>query len=135
MFLHFFVSLLALAAIVQATAIPSPNILERRLVDIPLENRDAGGVFVCTDPNFAGQCTYFSPATIGTCVQIASATFFEQVTSFGPDQGASCQIFLDNNCEDCLDCKPPLQFPGTPNLSATNPPFDDHIQSFLCTPN
>jgi hypothetical protein len=44
MFLQFSVSLLALAAIVQATAIPSLNMLERRLADIPLEKRDAGGV-------------------------------------------------------------------------------------------
>ncbi len=46
MFLQFSVSLLALAAIVQATAIPSLNMLERRLADIPLEKRDAGGVSI-----------------------------------------------------------------------------------------
>jgi hypothetical protein len=44
MFFQIPISLLALAAIVQATAIPLPSTLERRLAAIPLEKRDAGGV-------------------------------------------------------------------------------------------
>ncbi|KAG8724283.1 hypothetical protein FRC12_022239 [Ceratobasidium sp. 428] len=58
----------------------------------------SGGVYFCTDANWAGQCLYVARFNSGQCVNFGNE-FNDKVTSFGPDPGLACLLY------DAWDCK------------------------------
>jgi hypothetical protein len=100
--------------------------------------------FVCTDINFGGVCTTFHGSS-GQCVNF-SAEFNDDITSFGPDTGQDCFIFvyayvictrhssffLPTEIPSDINCggtsAGPFRNPGVPDLSTIN--FNDKISSF-----
>ena len=53
-----------------------------------------GAVYVCTGPEFTGNCHYYTPTKQNDCF-----TMTEKVRSIGPDKGSYCVLFTTSNCE------------------------------------
>jgi hypothetical protein len=57
------------------------------------DNSEANSsVYVCTDANFGGECDNYA-VTLGECSNFPPA-FQYDISSFGPQEGTSCCIFL-----------------------------------------
>ncbi|KAK4184601.1 hypothetical protein QBC35DRAFT_517456 [Podospora australis] len=76
-----------------------------------------GNVYVCTGPNFTGNCEVLSLGTSGNCVPIPAPYAFN-VGSFGPDRGAICRLF-DTDHADCTGSGLAiLWYPGQSDLGS-----------------
>ncbi|KAJ7240800.1 hypothetical protein C8J57DRAFT_1036968, partial [Mycena rebaudengoi] len=53
-----------------------------------VENPPMGGIFACNQLNWQGHCAY-AVQPLDTCIQLNSA-WNNQISSFGPDEGAIC---------------------------------------------
>ncbi|KAE9410239.1 hypothetical protein BT96DRAFT_931039 [Gymnopus androsaceus JB14] len=53
-----------------------------------LEKRTPGGVYICTDINWGGECGYAVQA-LDACISLTSP-WYDTISSFGPDSGAVC---------------------------------------------
>ncbi|KZV70954.1 hypothetical protein PENSPDRAFT_752089 [Peniophora sp. CONT] len=89
---------------------------------------NAGGVFFCTDANFQGNCAYVTGFSSGACVGVGS-DFNDDVSSFGPDPGLTCNIYSDAGCTGRLTGD--VINPGINNLADFN--NNDAKSSFSCT--
>ncbi|KAG9078917.1 hypothetical protein FRC06_008048, partial [Ceratobasidium sp. 370] len=89
-----------------------------------------GGVYFCTDANFAGNCAYVSGMNSGQCVGVGS-NFNDNVSSFGPDSGLTCTIYSDAGCKGRATGG--VVYPGIYNLADYN--NNDAMSSFSCTGN
>ncbi|KAJ6603742.1 hypothetical protein B0H10DRAFT_1703141, partial [Mycena sp. CBHHK59/15] len=69
--------------------------------------------FVCVDANFGAPCATFHGAS-GQCVAFSS-DFDNVISSFGPDSGQDCFIFVQSGCTGRSDG--PIRNPGIPNLA------------------
>ncbi|KAG9097611.1 hypothetical protein FS749_005901 [Ceratobasidium sp. UAMH 11750] len=82
-----------------------------------------GGTYFCTDINFTGRCAYVSGFGSGQCVNVGQ-DFNDNVSSFGPDPGLTCNIFRD------FDCRGGITNPGFKNLADYS---NDSMSSFSCS--
>ncbi|KAK6336841.1 hypothetical protein TWF718_009629 [Orbilia javanica] len=113
--------------------------------DDKLEKRTSGGVYMCIDANWKGDCGY-KVHPLDSCVQLGSP-WYHQISAIGPDQLTLLKLFKDNNCADrdwvdryCGNggpCLPTVYYPGYRDLSqqyfasARNPGnYNDQIGSF-----
>ncbi|PVI04441.1 hypothetical protein DM02DRAFT_177316 [Periconia macrospinosa] len=55
----------------------------------------AGAVYVCTQPNFKGKCTWYPPSSQCYLSGAGSAP-----ASLGPDEGGSCTLYAGLACQD-----------------------------------
>ncbi|KAJ7152432.1 hypothetical protein C8R46DRAFT_1228661 [Mycena filopes] len=78
----------ALAAALAVAAAPAGASTDSALVD--------GHVFICTDANFAGDCTNYG-FFADQCSNFPGE-FQDDISSFGPDAGWSCTMYTDANC-------------------------------------
>ncbi|KAJ7742172.1 hypothetical protein DFH07DRAFT_1063818 [Mycena maculata] len=79
-----------------------------------------GGVFICTDLDWQGQCGY-AVQPLNECIVLVSP-WLDAISSFGPDPGATCFAFSSGNC-DTDDAEWSFMFPGddTGGLATTDP--------------
>ncbi|KAJ7489699.1 hypothetical protein B0H11DRAFT_2229722 [Mycena galericulata] len=76
----------------------SPNVVHSALVP-----RTPSGVYICTGLGFT--CTSGSLAPAGTrssrstCIDLASP-WYDSISSFGPDPGATCFAYSQNSCDE-----------------------------------
>ena len=61
-----------------------------------MQKRNLGGVFACTDINWAGKCMY-TVYPLHQCVAIGSG-WAGQISSFGPDQCTECIAYGYDSC-------------------------------------
>ncbi|KAJ7118539.1 hypothetical protein C8R43DRAFT_1112561 [Mycena crocata] len=57
-----------------------------------------GGVKICTDINWGGTCGY-AVQPLNTCIVLTSP-WYHAISSFGPDHGAACFAYSQNNCDE-----------------------------------
>ncbi|KAI4717274.1 hypothetical protein E4T48_06544 [Aureobasidium sp. EXF-10727] len=118
--MHVFTAIFSLFA-AAATAFPTkPGFLTQPMA------RDAGDVYVCTGANFTGSCQYLKQP-FDTCV-ILPETLSKKVSSFGPDEGATC-LLMQGSCNDSEPYRS-VSYPGISDLR--NVTFDDIATSFIC---
>ncbi|KAK8221897.1 hypothetical protein M8818_000062 [Zalaria obscura] len=106
-----------------ASALPSPHKVET----IQPEKRAVGGVYMCTEANWSGNCQYLA-YPVDTCVQL-SDEWASQVSSFGPDAGTSCMI-MQGHCSSSEDFYGDIVSPGYADLSTIE--WSDRMTSYLC---
>ncbi|KAJ6545085.1 hypothetical protein DFH09DRAFT_1172586 [Mycena vulgaris] len=53
-----------------------------------IEKRTPGGVFICDELNWSGRCG-FGVQALDSCIQLGDDWIY-QISSFGPDEGATC---------------------------------------------
>ncbi|KAJ6613942.1 hypothetical protein B0H10DRAFT_2046765 [Mycena sp. CBHHK59/15] len=105
----------ALAALVVSAAPAAPE-TRSALVD--------GHVFICTDANFAGDCTNYG-FFVDQCSNFPDE-FQDDISSFGSDAGWSCTMYTDINCNGDT-------YTGTNPGFATLPAFlNDVFSSVHC---
>ncbi|KAJ6550929.1 hypothetical protein B0H10DRAFT_1802301, partial [Mycena sp. CBHHK59/15] len=81
-------------------------------------------VFICTDANFAGDCTNYG-FFADQCSNFPGE-FQDDISSFGPDAGWSCTMYTDINCNGDT-------YTGTNPGFATLPAFlNDAFSSVRC---
>ncbi|KAK5019074.1 hypothetical protein BJ546DRAFT_449865 [Cryomyces antarcticus] len=92
-----------------------------------LVERTAGAVYVCTDINWGGQCSYIA-TPLNKCVVLEGA-LLDSISSFGPDQGGFC-IITDN--PRCGVSSPyfDISYPGIADLRTIG--WNDRVQSYIC---
>ncbi|KAH8724523.1 hypothetical protein GQ44DRAFT_760107 [Phaeosphaeriaceae sp. PMI808] len=105
------------------TVAQSPVDAEKR----DLEKRASGHLFVCTARDFTGTCQNLQ-FTTGVCFNLFSP-FQDSISSAGPDNGFSCQVFTDSNCFGTF-----LTFtnPGIQDFNTVAPNINDQISSYRC---
>ncbi|KAI0346651.1 hypothetical protein BDW22DRAFT_789867 [Trametopsis cervina] len=104
-----------------------------------LEKRAVGGVYICSDVNWKGQCGY-AVQQIGQCIRLGS-DWNKKISSFGPDACTSCFATIYADCgvaeENSLNDDNSWQFlnpgSGTGGLETAHP-WNDKISSFVCVP-
>ncbi|KAJ7057339.1 hypothetical protein C8F01DRAFT_1256589 [Mycena amicta] len=120
---HNFTALIALAAalaVVVSAAPATPALAEARAAEV------SAHVFICTDINFAGDCTNYG-FNSGQCSNFPGE-FQDDISSFGPDQGWECIMYTDINCQG-------LTYTGVwPGFSTLPHGINDAISSVLCFP-
>ncbi|KAJ7661065.1 hypothetical protein B0H14DRAFT_1085549 [Mycena olivaceomarginata] len=115
--MKFFAAFVAFSSLVSAA--PAAN--------RALTSRQDLGVTVCVDANSQGPCTTFSVDSLDQCIPFPS-DFDNDVSSFIPDAGLSCTIFVEPDCTG-------RSLGGTGSLGITDLnqiSFDDVISSFKC---
>lgn len=55
------------------------------------QKRNIGGVFICPDVNWGGQCGYAVQA-LDKCIVLGS-DWADKISSFGPDQCTTCTAY------------------------------------------
>jgi len=90
-----------------------------------------GGIFICLNVDWNGVCGY-AVQPLNECILLASP-WLNAISSFGPDNGATCFAFSTGNC-DTTQAQWSFKFPGDDSggLATTNP-WNDKITSFACT--
>ncbi|KAJ7636798.1 hypothetical protein FB45DRAFT_449969 [Roridomyces roridus] len=92
-----------------------------------------GGVFICQNTDWQGECGY-AVQPLNECIVLV-APWLETVSSFGPDNGATCFAFSSGNC-DSNEAQWSFTFPGdNTGGEATSNPWNDKITNFACTPS
>ncbi|KAJ7260141.1 hypothetical protein C8J57DRAFT_1637741 [Mycena rebaudengoi] len=107
------------------TVQPEPEIRNATALIGPTPNTQ-GNVFVCIDSGFTNICATFHGSS-GQCVNFPS-NFNDIISSFGPDSGQDCFIFIDGGCSGPQNG--PIRNPGISNLATIG--FNDAISSFKC---
>ncbi|CAK5282266.1 unnamed protein product [Mycena citricolor] len=112
------------------------SVLDSAAIGTPLENversslqaRTPGGVYICTDINWGGQCGY-AVQQLGACIAL-TAPWYNTISSFGPDAGATCFAYSQNSCSEAQWT---FRSPGdaTGGLG-TSSPWNDRITNFKC---
>ncbi|KAE9393708.1 hypothetical protein BT96DRAFT_943726 [Gymnopus androsaceus JB14] len=93
-----------------------------------LEKRTPGGVFICTDLNFGGQCGY-AVQPLGICITLTSP-WYDTISSFGPDPDATCFAYSQNSCNEA---EWEFTYPGDASGGlGTSDPWNDRITNFMC---
>ncbi|KAF1916799.1 hypothetical protein BDU57DRAFT_418557, partial [Ampelomyces quisqualis] len=85
-----------------------------------------GDLYVCTDINFSGTCSYFHALTYN-CYNF-DAPFRRQISSIRPDKNQVC-IFYEN--EDCGGSDDWVRWPGSANMRGRR--FDNRAASWRCS--
>ncbi|KAF8996354.1 hypothetical protein BDQ17DRAFT_1429799 [Cyathus striatus] len=115
--MQFNLAFFILAAVSTALAAPAElNAKREALVD--------GHLFVCTDNDFAGDCSnigFFN----NQCSNF-SPEFQDDISSWGPDEGWVCTTYTDINCSGLTYTA------GNPGFSSLPPGINDAISSFRC---
>lgn len=90
----------------------------------------SGGVYMCKDINWGGQCQYLSLNGVndGTCLGLGN-NFDDQVSSFGPDPGLRCTLYSSWACNDGWTVTS-VTNPGIRDLSVYG--FNDVMSGFRC---
>ncbi|KAF8886505.1 hypothetical protein BD779DRAFT_1673137 [Infundibulicybe gibba] len=113
---------LALGSLVAAlAALPSGARPAEASTDAALAD---GNLFVCTDPNFAGQCVNLAFFN-GVCSTLPSG-LQDNISSWGPDAGWVCITYTEDNCQGTSFAG---SFPGFPTLPAG---IDNAMNSYQC---
>ncbi|KAJ7218813.1 hypothetical protein C8J57DRAFT_1537328 [Mycena rebaudengoi] len=98
-----------------------------------IEKRTPGGVFICDELNWGGRCGY-AVQPLDVCIQLGSDWTF-QISSFRPDDGATCYAYSKNSCSDAGSVWS-FHYPGDATGGwGTDNPWDDRIASFKCEPD
>ncbi|KAH8799686.1 hypothetical protein F5884DRAFT_905190 [Xylogone sp. PMI_703] len=109
-----------------------------------LAKRTPGGVEICTDINWGGQCGYqVQPLSdpnmisqVWQCIVLTSPWLYT-ISSFGPDQGAYAQLHGDTccgcTCEAPSGCTAAVTYPGFADLRDIG--WNDAIGSWYMFPN
>ncbi|KAH8800372.1 hypothetical protein F5884DRAFT_757980 [Xylogone sp. PMI_703] len=96
-----------------------------------LEKRTVGGIYICTDANWKGDCGY-KVQPLAECIQLTSPWQW-QLSSFGPDKGTICVVYNTGNC-GINDPTPyntaTIVWPGIADLTSIG--WNDAIGSFQC---
>ncbi|KAJ7051485.1 hypothetical protein C8F01DRAFT_1262816 [Mycena amicta] len=94
---------------------------------IPVADVD-GHVFVCTDVDFAGDCSDYG--FVNDVCSNFPPEFQNDISSFGPDQGFECITYTDNDCSPAG-----LTYTAIwPGFSTLPPGINDAISSVICFP-
>ncbi|KAJ7898864.1 hypothetical protein B0H14DRAFT_3424196 [Mycena olivaceomarginata] len=83
-------------------------------------------VYGCVDGDFEGACMLWH-AKSNTCVTLPP-NFNKALSSFGPDAGQKCFIFMETGCSGSTTG--PIQYPGVNDLEGIG--WNDAISSFKC---
>ncbi|KAJ6610709.1 RlpA-like double-psi beta-barrel-protein domain-containing protein-containing protein [Mycena sp. CBHHK59/15] len=94
-----------------------------------IKKRTPGGVFICDELNWSGRCGY-----------ALGSDWHDQISSFGPDQGAICYAYPFHSADQCSSAGSvwSFQYPGDASGGwSTSNPWDDKagslsIASFKC---
>ncbi|KAH8671420.1 hypothetical protein BX600DRAFT_510094 [Xylariales sp. PMI_506] len=95
-----------------------------------VDKRTAGGVYICTDPDWKGTCgykvqplnNYVGISDFWVCVVLTSP-WYHTISAMGPDQGGWIGGYTDNCCgctcqsNNCELLAMQLHYPGTGDLS------------------
>ncbi|KAK5123799.1 hypothetical protein LTR85_002435 [Meristemomyces frigidus] len=108
----------------QATATPTHHVIPTRDTR-DLEKRNAGSVYICTESNIAGACSYVTHE-IGTCYSMQD--WNPPAAAFGPDLGATCYIFHNYTCDDDITIS--VVYPGLPDIQNDGYPYT--VGSWYC---
>ncbi|KAG8745751.1 hypothetical protein FRC12_014470 [Ceratobasidium sp. 428] len=65
----------------------------KNAAEIAPNKRAIRGVYFCTDKGFKGNCVYNMGFNSGQCVFVGP-NFNDKISSFGPDAGMTCTIFM-----------------------------------------
>ncbi|KAJ7277904.1 hypothetical protein C8J57DRAFT_1465739 [Mycena rebaudengoi] len=93
---------------------------------LPPAPQTPGNVRVCTDAGFTGNCITLNGGS--TQCNNFPGDFNDNISSFGPDDGQDCFIFVDAGCTGAQ--AGPIRFPGISNLNDIG--FNDKISSWKC---
>lgn len=98
------------------------------------QNGLIGAIYMCTENGFQGTCTY-AQFDMATCYTL-QPPFFNNISSFGPDQWAGSDTFrfqCSIHAEDaCSGRSVTEQWPGTPNLKFEDALLDKSGKSVRC---
>ncbi|KAJ6606927.1 hypothetical protein B0H10DRAFT_576856 [Mycena sp. CBHHK59/15] len=97
--------------------------------DTTLAKRNIGGIYICTDINWKGDCGY-AVQPVNTCINMGSE-WYRKISSLGPDPGTRVQLFGNLNCQADTFGSPIVTYPGYGNLNDIG--WNDHIASFYVT--
>ncbi|KAF2000230.1 hypothetical protein P154DRAFT_492300 [Amniculicola lignicola CBS 123094] len=118
MFLLTTTALLQLLLTTTITALPSslhPHL--HKYPTLTLSKRGLpGAVYICTSPNFTGDCGWIMPSSAATCH--IPGTGSQAPQSIGPDPGGVCTLYSSFECSGSIVAT--LKFPG---LSSNLPTF------------
>ncbi|KAG7126473.1 hypothetical protein HYQ46_010464 [Verticillium longisporum] len=92
----------------------------RMMASSPADNirseRSPGSVYMCTEPEWAGECARVAIPISYTC-QVIPAPFTYNLGSIGPDRGALCRITTVSSQSSCdAHGDTFVEFPGIRNL-------------------
>ncbi|KAJ6603569.1 magnesium transporter NIPA-domain-containing protein [Mycena vulgaris] len=104
---------------------------------VATEKRNLGTVFLCNAAFFSGYCVAITGGLNGGCIDLA-ADLDNQVSSFGPDPGQSCEPFNSHGCGTPGTGAGFIRFPGVQDFSQSwtdsngnvHAPFNDVISSY-----
>ncbi|KAI1753215.1 hypothetical protein F4782DRAFT_84643 [Xylaria castorea] len=85
-------------------------------------------VYACVDGGFTGTCNNFEIQT-GACLNFA-APFQDSISAIGPDQGTTCTIYQDFNCQGRSIT---FTYPGIAHLGDPTYNFGDVTSSVRCS--
>ncbi|KAJ6561958.1 RlpA-like double-psi beta-barrel-protein domain-containing protein-containing protein [Mycena capillaripes] len=126
--MHFHASSL-LAAFFVARVAASPFASEIPDVSTSkIQKRTPGNVFVCEEVNWGGRCSYIQSG-LDNCIQLGDDWIW-QISSFGPDEGATCFAYDQSDCSDGGSSWT-FQSPG----DASGGDWADSISSYKCVSN
>ncbi|CRK20634.1 hypothetical protein BN1723_002611 [Verticillium longisporum] len=97
-------------------AIEVARVMASSPADNILSKRSPGSVYMCTEPEWAGECARVAIPISYTC-QVIPAPFTYNLGSIGPDRGALCRITTVSSQSSC-DAHGDIfvEFPGVRNL-------------------
>ncbi|KAJ7481545.1 hypothetical protein FB451DRAFT_1236344 [Mycena latifolia] len=96
------------------------------------------GAFFCNDINYTNDCAHWTNLVSRKCYTL-DAGHQDKLSSFGPDQGTACNLFLDYHCSNVPAL---VEYPGSsdlrnlayllPNSHGQEMPVNDNVNSFHC---
>ncbi|RMZ74213.1 Beta gamma crystallin [Pyrenophora seminiperda CCB06] len=82
----------------KATATAAPLSRRKDLMPDPGSLPSPGDLYVCADPNFAGECQYIHSTTY-KCHNLPFG-FAGKISSIRPDANQVCSFYTDSNCQE-----------------------------------
>ncbi|PSN59885.1 hypothetical protein BS50DRAFT_681988 [Corynespora cassiicola Philippines] len=148
----FFGILIAFGLYVNAVSIPTvdsaqPDAAAIAFGKAEVEKRAEGGVYICTEQYWQGECGY-KKQPLGVCIHL-DAPWKYTISSFGPDGGIVCSWYSDYDCKNWLEGN--IRYPGIADMDTPVPGvpgckrqseegvgleprcFGNKLGSFLCT--
>ncbi|KAF1849191.1 uncharacterized protein K460DRAFT_394078 [Cucurbitaria berberidis CBS 394.84] len=85
---------------------------------LPAETkRTVGGIKICTGEYWTGTCGY-KVQPLNSCIHL-DAPWYHTISSFGPDQGTTCNWYRDYNCNDQIASG--IVYPGIDDMDHPAP--------------
>jgi hypothetical protein len=92
----------------------------------PTPESNPGDLYVCTDTQFTGDCSYFHAVTY-QCYNLLPQ-YRKKLSSIRPDKNQLCIFFAEDNCNGAVDW---MRWPGSGNMRGRR--FDNEAASWQCT--